>query len=309
MEGEPLGNFGQGVCVKKRVIKILLALLWVLVCLVGYVAIRVWRNPQAPSSSFYECPRCMVFSHQGGEGLWPTNTMYAYEQSQRLGVDVLDLDVQYTSRGEFYVIHDDKVDRTTEGSGRLEDLPHDKIVQLDAGYRFSTDGKTFPFRGKGLRIPTLSEVLQKYPHTKLGIELKTHSAPAAVALAEYLRRFKRRDDVLVSCFNDQALRAFRRVCPELPTSAGTSEIRNFIVLNKMGLSAVIEPPYSSIQIPVERDGWRLLDSQVVEAAHRKGVRVIPWTINEPAQMKMLLDWKVDGINTNFPDRLLEVCKP
>lgn len=111
-----------------------------------------------------EIKRPLVFAHRGGGGLIPENTLEAFVYSARMGVDVLELDVHATKDGALVVLHDASVDRTTDGRGRVNELTLDEIKKLDAGYLFSADGnQTFPFRGRGVTVPTLSEIFDALP--------------------------------------------------------------------------------------------------------------------------------------------------
>ena len=247
----------------------------------------------------------LVFAHQGGEGEWPCNTRLGLQESKKLGADVLDIDVHLNRDGHFYALHDATVDRTTDGTGAIADLPTESIAKLNAGYRFSPDGKTFPYRDKNLRIPELEELFAEFPQDRFGIELKTHTPDAARALAAVIAKHHRESTVLLSCFDQKAMNAFREASPTTATSASTDEVRTFAVMHKLGLARLISPAYSSLQVPIERSGFTLVSPSIVQAAHAKGVYVIPWTINEPATMKELIGMGVDGINTNFPSRLVE----
>lgn len=132
----------------------------------AYLVARALARP-VPAHGWFT-PRAgdhqpLVFAHQGGENLWPSNTMFAFDQAAALGVDVLDTDMHMTQDGILVLMHDETVDRTTNGAGAIRDLTLAQIRQLDAGYNFSTDGgQTFPYRGQGLTVPTLAELFQRY---------------------------------------------------------------------------------------------------------------------------------------------------
>jgi glycerophosphoryl diester phosphodiesterase len=263
----------------------------------------------APQADFYRLQtpgRPLIFSHQGGEGQWPCNTLFALRESAKIKADVLDIDVHLNQNGHFYAIHDATVDRTTNGHGSIADLPSSEIEKLDAGHRFSPDGKTFPYRNQNLRIPELEELFREFPTQRFGIELKTHTPQAAKALAEVIAKNRRESTVLISCFDQHSMDAFRIASPNTPTSASTQEVRIFAILAKLHLTSLCSPAYSSLQVPISRSGWTLVSPQMIKAAHSKGIYVIPWTINENAEMQQLLAWGVDGINTNFPSRLVAV---
>src|SRR6185295_11685597 len=136
---------------KLKLFKIFILLIFLSV-LVSFVV-----NPKAPADEYYlGVTRPLVIAHQGGDGIWPGDTMYAFEKAVEIGADVLEMDAHITKDGEIVLMHDEAVDRTTDGTGLIEDLTLTEIKQLDAAYKWSNDeGKTFPFRGQRIQVPTL----------------------------------------------------------------------------------------------------------------------------------------------------------
>ncbi len=253
----------------------------------------------------------LVFAHQGGENLWPSNTMLAFENSVALGADVLDTDMHLTKDGVLVLMHDQTVDRTTDGTGALRDLTLAEIKQLDAGYDFSTDGgQTTPFRGQDLTVPTLEELFTAFPTKRFGIEIKqTAPVPTAQKFCAVIRQYHLENSVLVSSFRQENMDAFRAECPEVATSATENEVRFFYVLFRVGLSGLVTPNYNSFQVPEESGGLLILSPQFVQAAHARNVPVQPWTINDEDDLRRILSLGVDGINTDNPDRLLGLLTP
>jgi glycerophosphoryl diester phosphodiesterase len=296
---------------KKRIGQMLLGLLAIVA--VGLVMGFVMAKP-APAHSWF-APRPgdhapLVFAHQGGENLWPSNTMLAFENSAALGADVLDTDMHMTKDGALVLMHDQTVDRTTEGAGAIRDLTLAEIRALDAGYDFSLDaGQTFPFRGQGLTVPTLEELFTAFPDKRFGIEIKqTDPVPTAQTFCAVIRQHHMEDSVLVSSFRQENMDAFRAECPEVATSATENEVRLFYILFRVGLSGLITPHYHSMQVPERSGSIHLLTPDFVAAAHARGLAVQPWTINETEDLQRILALGVDGINTDNPDRLLDLVK-
>jgi glycerophosphoryl diester phosphodiesterase len=285
--------------------------------LIVYLAVRLvgpaFARPTAAHPWFAARPgqhNPLVFAHQGGENLWPTNTMYAYQNALRLGVDVIDADMHMTKDGVLVLMHDQTVDRTTDGSGAIRDLTLAQIKQLDAGYRFSLDdGKTFPHRGQGLQVPTLEEAFQAFPGQRFGIEIKqTDPKSTARRFCDLIRKYQMQDKVLVSSFRQENMDAFRKDCPEVATSATQTEVTIFYLFYRLGLSRLITPNYNSFQVPEESGGIHLLTPGFMVAAHERGLPVQPWTINDTPDLQRILALGVDGINTDNPDRLLELLR-
>lgn len=277
-----------------------------------YLVARLLARP-APAHPWF-APRPgdhtpLVFAHQGGENLRPSNTLLAFQYAVELGADVLDTDMHLTQDGVLVLMHDETVDRTTDGTSAIRDLTLKEIKQLDAGYRFSLDdGQTFPYRGQGLTVPTLEELFTAFPDKRFGIEIKQTPPEVAVPFCATIRKYQMQGQVLVSSFRQENMDAFRKECPEVATSATEDEVRAFFVLNMLGLADVLTPDYSSLQVPETSGNLQILTPSFVAAAHRRGLAVQPWTINEAEDLQRILALGVDGINTDNPDQLLGMLK-
>lgn len=249
--------------------------------------------------------RPLVIAHRGGAGLWPENTLYAFEHAAALGVDVIETDVHATADGELVVFHDDSVGRTTGGAGTVASLTLAQLKGLDAAYRFSTDGgRSFPLRGQGVTVPTLREVFAALPRMRFNIEPK--ASPLAAPLCRMIREYGMTDRVLVASFTGATLAEFRRECPEVATSASTGEVANFLALHESGLAASYSPVMQALQVPERAGVLRVLTRDFVESAHGRNLRVHAWTVNDEGEMRRLVEMGVDGVMTDYPDRLLRV---
>ena len=253
----------------------------------------------------------MLFrSHQGGDGVWPGDTLYAYKKAVELGADVLEMDAHITKDGEIVLMHDEKVDRTTDGVGVIEDLTLAELKKLDAAYQWSNDeGKTFPFRGQGIQVPTLRELFEKYPDMRYLIEIKLTENPIAEPFCDLIREYHMENKVIVGSFHDDAMAMFRETCPEVATGASQGEVTSFVILGKVFLSGLISPKYQDLQVPWEKSeskGIEVMTQRFIREAHAKNIKVEPWTVNNPELMKQYIAWGVDGIITDRPDLLLEV---
>jgi len=254
-----------------------------------------------------ENSRPLVFAHRGGGGLIPENTLEAFVYSARMGVDVLELDIHSTSDGTLVVHHDAAVDRTTDGRGRVNELTLEAVKKLNAGYLFSLDGgQTFPFRGRGITVPTLREIFDALPEMTFNIEPKQHVPSIIVPLCALIRERKMVDKTIVGSFNQTTIDDFRRECPEVATSASPSEVSRFLALSKAGLGDSYSPPMQALQVPENLGNLQVVSKEFVETAHRRNLKVHVWTINETADMQRLIEMDVDGIMTDYPDRLLKL---
>ena len=253
--------------------------------------------------------KVLLMAHRGGEKVWPSNTIYAYQQAAALGADVLETDIHATKDGVLVMRHDPFVQSTTDGQGFIRDLTLAEIKALDAGYTWSEDGgQSFPFRGMGITIPTLEEVLQAFPALRLNIDIKPEDPAVVAPLVELLRRYGRAEQVMVASFHDRQLDLFRRLCPEAPTAAGVRETLGLVVLNKLGLRKLFRPRGQAFQIPECYGRLRVVTPGFIRAAHARGMQVHIWTVDAVEDMQRLIQWGVDGIFTDYPPRLKAVLE-
>jgi glycerophosphoryl diester phosphodiesterase len=291
---------------KTRILRILLGL--VLVLLLLFAALALLARPAADHIFFTEGPaKPLVIAHQGGDGLWPGDTLYAYQQAAELGVDVLEMDMHQTADGVLVLMHDATVERTTDGTGQIKNMTLAALKQLDAGYDWSPDGgQSFPYRGQAITVPTLEEIFTTFPNWRMNIEIKQVEPPIVEPFCRLIRQYNMQEKVLVASFHRPALEAFRATCPEVATSAAEDEIRPFFILNTLFLGPLHSPPANAVQVPEYAGGLHVLTPRFVRGAHGRNMEVHAWTIHEPADMQPLLDMGVDGHITDYPDRLLEL---
>lgn len=260
------------------------------------------------SSLHAERDEILVMAHRGGLGLWPENTIHGYRKALEAGADVLEIDVWLTRDGVVVVNHDRTVDRTTDGSGPIRDFTLDELKQLDAGYRWSEDD-TYPYRGAGHTIPTLDEVLSSFPEARFNIDLKENSDALIDSLCALIDTHDAADRLMIASFHQDVLHRFRERCPGTPTSAGSREIARFLLLSRLRLTFLCgELPFRAFQVPLSAGPISVVTRTFVEAAHRCGVEVHPWTVNDPDDMRRLIDLGVDGIITDYPDRLVDILR-
>jgi glycerophosphoryl diester phosphodiesterase len=249
----------------------------------------------------------LVIAHQGGNDLWPGNTLYAMEQAAALGVDVLEMDLHITADDVLVIIHDETVDDTTNGTGVVESITLEEIKQLDAGYDWSPDdGKTNPYRDQGITIPTLEEIFQAFPDYRMTIEIKKTERSMAAPFCQLIRQYEMQDQIVVASFHDERMEEFRQVCPEVATSSARQETTIFVLLTKVFLGRLYSPDFHSLQVPRKSSGITILTPSFIQAAHERGLSVEPWTIDDPDEMRQYIGWGVDGIMTDRPDLLLEI---
>lgn len=279
-----------------------------LVLLVVYVILAILAEPAEDRPIFATLPDTpLVIAHQGGEHLRPSNTMAAFDHAVALGVDMLELDVHSSADNVLVTIHDDTVDRTTDGTGRVNDLTLDQLKALDAGdYWTDDEGATYPYRGQGITIATLEEVFQAHAPMPMNIEIKQESPSIAQPFCDLLREYDMLDRVLVASFRQQAMDDFRAECPSVATSAVEAEVRQLFYLHLAYSPWLHSPTAQAVQVPKRAAGFHILTERFVRNAQRRNLEVHAWTINERADMEHLLAIGVDGIITDRPDILLDV---
>jgi glycerophosphoryl diester phosphodiesterase len=245
------------------------------------------------------------FAHRGASARAPENTLEAFRLAVEAGAGGLELDVRMTRDGEVVVIHDATVDRVTDGSGAVAGMTLDEVRRFDAGYSFSPDGgRTFPYRGRAVRIPTLAEVYEEFPDIYVNADIKEAQPEAEEAVLSVIKDAAAEGRTLVASTDHAVLRRFRKVSGgHISTGASRREIAAFYVLSRLHLEALVSPAYEALQVPVEHRGIKLVTPRFVRAAHSRGVRVDVWTINDVAEMNQLLDLGVDVIMTDRPEVL------
>ena len=283
----------------------LIALLLLAPVLYGIFALT--SHPVEPHP-YFTSGDVLVIAHRGGRGLAPENTLAAFARSAALGVDVLEMDLRQSSDGALIVLHDRRVDRTTNGQGAADSLSLAQLKQLDAGYHFSPDGQTFPWRGQGVAIPTLDEVLTAFPNMRFLIEIKDDSDALVSDFCRTIRRFELNDRVIAASFRSGPLESLRQTCPEVATSASSSAGMSFVFLHWLRLDAAYHPTSQAFQFPPRFGKIDLIDRRFIARAHAHNIQVHVWTINDPDAMQRYLDLGVDGLITDYPDRLLSILQ-
>ena len=271
---------------------------------IGVAALIARPAPDHPFFSGLN-PGIIVIAHRGGAQRRPENTLLAFEHAVAIGADVLEMDLRATADGAIVVLHDATLDRTTDGQGRVDVLTLAELRKLDAGYRWTNDeGRTYPFRGKGIHVPTLEEVFQRFPAQRLNLEMKRVEPVLADPLCALIRRSGMTQRVLVASMDVATVEAFRLACPEVATSMSRSEALTFFGLQRVRLDAVYSPPVQALQVPYFFGDNIVPTPGFVAAARRKNFKLHVWNINDDARMRELIKLGVDGIVTDRPDRLL-----
>lgn len=273
----------------------------------AFLAARIGRRSagtEAPTPTGWP----INFAHRGGRKIVPENTIEGFQEAIKLGPVVLELDARTSADGHVVVIHDDTVDRTTDGTGAVSRMTLAELQALDAGYQFtSDDGATFPWRGKGVKIPTLEAVYREFPDRPINIELKEERPGTEEAIWRVVEAAGGQARTLVVTDSAASIKRFRAASAgTVATGASIGEFVIFKLLSLLRLGRLYDAPFQALQPPDSYKGIPITTRGLVREAHRCGLRVDVWTVDEEADMRRLLDWGVDGIMTDRPDILARV---
>jgi len=243
------------------------------------------------SFAFLDWDAPIPFAHRGGASEAPENTMPAFEHAVKLGYRYIETDVHVTSDGVLLAFHDDVLDRVTDGTGRVDQLPWATVQQA------KVDGRE--------PIPLLEDLLGTWPELRVNIDPKHDGA--VPALAEVLQRCDAVDRVCIGAFSDRRLARVRALLgPRVCTALGPRSIAR-LRASSFGVPAG-RLPSPCAQVPVAARGVTLVDSRFVTGAHKRGIDIHVWTIDDRDEMVRLLDLGVDGIMTDRPAVLREVLE-
>jgi len=238
----------------------------------------------------------LVVAHRGASAYAPENTMEAFRLAVKMGADAIELDVHLTSDDQLAVIHDETLDRTTDLSGPVQQRTMKQLRRADAGFAFtSSDGST-PFRGKGLHIPTLSEVLEWLPDG-VGLVVEVKAPEATDVTVEALRgsRVRAAGAVSLISFEEKAIDRAHELDPTLPTGYLLVPSQTF----ESGLAYAVEHGHTAVH-PYEGDLGLDPAPELAEAL-AFGRQVGCYVVNDPDRMKHLAAFGLWGFVTDRPD--------
>jgi len=248
--------------------------------------------------------RVLVFAHRGGAKLRPENTIEAFDHGLSAGADGLEFDVRLSADGEVVVIHDATLERTTDATGPVSARTAAELARVDAGWRFG-ELNGHPWRGRGLGVPRLADVLARFPSVPLIIEMKDDTTELAERTVAAVREAGAARRVVLGSFLRAPMRRARALAPDMPTSATTEEVRRALYRARLGWNAR-RRPYRAFQVPQTRGMTRVLSPRFVDAAHGSGIVVQVWTVDDEHEIRQLIGWGVDAIITDRPDLAVRV---
>ena len=264
--------------------------------------------PSLPPAFLRGLRPTLHIAHRGGALLAPENTLVAFRQAvERYRTDMLELDVHLSRDGELVVAHDPTLERCTDGEGPLAERTLAELQQLDAGYHFSPDGgRSFPFRGQGVRLPSLREVLRAFPSLRLNVEAKPDVPGIEDALAGLLREEQAVERVCVGSELDAVAERLVRTLPDACHFYPRDALTALVLALKSGEPPPDAPQFHVLDMPLYFGEVRLVDVPFLQAAAALGKWVNVWTVDDPEEMRQLVAERVGGVMTDRPDLLRSV---
>jgi glycerophosphoryl diester phosphodiesterase len=258
-----------------------------------------------PTGNPFRIGRPLVIPHAGGDGLFPEDTLYAYEHSMEMGGDVIDADVFLTADGVPIAFHDSTLERTTNGTGLVEDKSYAELEALDAAWNFEPN-EQYPLRGQGIAIPTIEAILRRFPHTLVTLDLKDLRTEAVAPLCALLRMLGRTTDVYVGVDTNEQVMLFRELCPEVHTSGTDAERRAMRAARDAGDTTFVTNQLVGQPAFLADDGTKRISSDYLAYSHSKGIAVLTWVVDDPKDMTDLIKMGIDGIYTRRPDLMVKL---
>ncbi|WP_052345899.1 glycerophosphodiester phosphodiesterase [Paucisalibacillus sp. EB02] len=295
---------------------------WRIIGLVVGIIVLIWLIiflfPVTENTDLHKFDRGrpLVIAHGGGNHLAPSNTLAAFTNAHALGVDVLEFDIHMTKDGYLVSIHDPTVDRTTNGTGKVNDMTLEEVQALDAGMNFKDLNGEYSYRGQGVYIPTVDEIFSTIddPDMLYTIEIKDSNDPElyqemSEKLWELIQEYSLEENVIIAAFDHSIIDMVLEASDgDALVSGGRDEITKFVVFHKLFLNSLYQQHVHALQIPTEDSNINLVDKKLIRGAHNRGMDVHYWTINDPETMEELIELGADGIMTDRPDLIIELLE-
>lgn len=250
-----------------------------------------------------------VIAHRGGSLEAPENTISAFENAYKTNPDVLfEFDIRLTKDNKIVVLHDETLDRTTNGTGKVTDYTHDELSKFDAGYNFQNENGEFSHRNKNVKIPLLEEVFQRFPNTRMIVELKPYSRDLVDQLYELIKKYDRIDKTIIGSQNTRNILYFRSLNPDVLTAASPDEMHRSLMLARLFLEGLDKMTPQFFCIPEKHNNIEVLNKRLFIEAQKRNKKFFIWTINEKDDMIRLKNFGVNGIITDRPKLLYELLQ-
>lgn len=285
---------------------------------IGIAAVAVgaaaWAGSKAlvtaqprPKKNALEYDRPMILAHRGGSALAPENSMAAFKKAASYGIDGFEIDIRLTSDEELIVFHDEFVDRTTDGAGKVADLTLEKLRTLDLGYHFEDLEGNNSYRGGDEKIITLRELLDEFPDMYINIDMKDspETYEGSLLPSKLWRLIESagvEERVGVTSFFDEQIDRFNLYAQNrVAIGAGENEVRKAFAAFNSQFGHLYKPRADMFQIPIRSNGFNLVSPRFIAFLENLNVPVHYWTIDDPEIIRSLIDAGAKGIITDRPD--------
>lgn len=263
-----------------------------------------------PRAAQFFTPNMEIIAHRGGADEAPENTLYAFENAVSISPDViLELDVHFSKDEHIVVHHDSTVDRTTNGTGAVKDLNFGELRALDAGYNFQDPKGDYIFRGKGIKIPTIIEVFDRYPETRMIIEVKPNERELGKRLYDLAKKYNRLDKTIFGSTHSRVTQYMRSLDKKILTTAAEDDVLRSLMLLTAGLQGLDSMQADAYCIPETSSGIQVLSQRLLSELSRRHKKAYIWTVNDMNDMSRLIKAGVHGIITDRPKALSALVLP
>jgi glycerophosphoryl diester phosphodiesterase len=245
-----------------------------------------------------------VFAHRGGRALGPENTLAALDLGLAAGADGLEFDVRISRDAVPVLHHDPDLDRCTNVRGPVDSLTAAELARVDAAYWFDEENG-YPMRDRAIGVPTLADALAHCVGRPLIVEIKVGTVDAARLVVDVIRHADAVERVCIGSFSLLALETVRALEPRILTSAARDEGQWSLYRSWVGLP-LGATPYRGFQVPERSGRLTVVSRRFIRSAHRAGLPVQVWTVNDERDMWRLLDWGVDALISDRPDLAVRV---
>ena len=256
---------------------------------------------------YLDLPLPISIGHRGAAGHAPENTVPSFELALQQGAAILESDLHASADGEIIMLHDPLLERTSNHTGPCDKLDYRALQALDAGYHFKDNDGNFPFRNQDIYIPSLKECLNSFPKARWNLEIKAKGQELLQSVFDIVEAAESEEHVLLAAADHNIMQSLRleaaRRHSKIAIGTSSSEVVAFLKC-----MAEKKPPQAdllALQVPESFGSQTLVTQEFVDYAHEFDIQVHVWTVNEAASMEALLRRGVDGIITDYPDRLLQ----
>ena len=240
-------------------------------------------------------------AHRGGMALYPENTLTGFHASvHKYKVDMLEMDLQLTKDDKVIVLHDDSLDRTTNGKGEVSRLSYKEISQFDGGFRFKNDKGEFSFRDQGIKVPLFENILEEFPQMFLNIELKGYNLKLIQKAADLINKYNAGNRILIGAANFIQNMRIHQILSECGHYLSQPDIYLFVVIGSCGFGRKYWEKFHVAEVPLHYHGLHVYPL-LRQAAHKMGLPIIVWGANDLQGIEKLKADGIDGIITDRPD--------